>query len=742
MKKYFFLILIFLCSSFVLYAQQLKHRTSLLITTGASNYMGDLGGGDKMAAHFMGVRDIDIAGTRFNIGLGYNYRILEAFSITPTIRYICLYGSDNFTKEPFRNNRDLSFRSSIFESSFDFKYYFVKFKIQSSFESYSIRKNVGMYLLLGFGGFYYNPKTKYENEWISLRPLKTEGQGLPSFTYNGEVYQPNEPYGLFSANVNMGFGVEFRLNGIWTIGFEVSNRYTTTDYLDDVHSYYYPNDVLKQEYGDLTANISDRRINKNLEDRSGGTIERGNPNYNDAYLLFNITIRYTWHFRKMPRYNADDPEIIYKKGADKTPPIIILNDSSRIEVFKNEYIINGKAIDASGIAEILLNGNYIGKNNFSEKVSLREGENKFVIKATDTKGNTANKEIFIIYNKKQVDTIPPVITLNHPTYINTTEKFYTIKGVATDENGIYQTMLNNEKIGNENFKKTVELQQGKNEYKLIATDKKSNSDTVIITINYNAPKQEIIAGKNYALFFAVEDYQDKGWQDLNNPIDDAEAIAKRLNIYFGFDTTIIRNPTRKEIKLKIKEYQDMQFNKNDQLFIFFSGHGYATDQGFFIPSDAVFNDPIADSYFPYASMNLSITAIPCEHILLVLDACHSSTFSEDILFGELYAESRDKIKPKPPEEISELQKFVNKSMNFKSRLVITASVNAISDGKEHSKLTKNFINIFSKYGKENNTDKVLTFEELKSYIKEHNTDAKIRTFQNNEKDGNFLFIVK
>ena len=31
---------------------------------------------------------------------------------------------------------------------------------------------------VGVGGFYFNPKAKYEGKWVSLQPLGTEGQGL------------------------------------------------------------------------------------------------------------------------------------------------------------------------------------------------------------------------------------------------------------------------------------------------------------------------------------------------------------------------------------------------------------------------------------------------------------------------------------------------------------------------------------------------------------------------------------
>ena len=48
-------------------------------------------------------------------------------------------------------------------------------------------------------------------------------------------------------------------------------------------------------------------------------------------------------------------------------------------------------------------------------------------------------------------------------------------------------------------------------------------------------------GKDIALFIAIDQYEH--WQDLRNPIRDAEEIAGDLSEDYGFDTIILRNPT-------------------------------------------------------------------------------------------------------------------------------------------------------------------------------------------------------
>lgn len=442
---------------------------------------------------------------------------------------------------------------------------------------------------------------------------------------------------------------------------------------------------------------------------------------------------------------------IFASNDDVTPPTVNLNHNIYEEVFENNFTISGTATDQSGIKEVLLNNENIGSTSFSKKVILTQGKNKFILKATDKKGNTNPKEIFIVYTKKEEivdvvnkDTKKPLISLNHGTNIKHKQEQFTISGKATDESGIFQVLLNGDRIGTNNFSKNVILKDGENIFILEVTDKKLNISKKEITITYTPPKEELIAGKNYALFFAVQDY--KGTEnDLQNPIKDANAIANKIKNNFNFTSEIIQNPTKEDIILKINEYQDKKYGEKDQLFIHFSGHGFASDQGYFLPSDANFKAKTELSYWSFAEMELKLTAIPCKHILLVLDACHSSTFSKDILFGEYYS-LRKKPNAQPPNEKSERQTFVDNAFKKQSRWVITASVNSISDGKNHSKLTENFIGSKKEYGvltKQNfGNDKIIQFSELESYIEENNKDAKIRTFQNHEIDGNFLFIVK
>src|SRR5271165_2827111 len=62
---------------------------------------------------------------------------------------------------------------------------------------------------------------------------------------------------------------------------------------------------------------------------------------------------------------------------------------------------------------------------------------------------------------------------------------------------------------------------------------------------------------DYALLFATNEYD--SWQPLNNPITDAEAIAKELHDGYGFETEVVTNPKRAEILAKLREYGQRKY---------------------------------------------------------------------------------------------------------------------------------------------------------------------------------------
>ena len=58
---------------------------------------------------------------------------------------------------------------------------------------------VGFYLFAGVGGFYFDPKAQFQNTWVRLKPLGTEGQGLEGGARNTATSRCASPWVWVSA---------------------------------------------------------------------------------------------------------------------------------------------------------------------------------------------------------------------------------------------------------------------------------------------------------------------------------------------------------------------------------------------------------------------------------------------------------------------------------------------------------------------------------------------------------------
>ena len=241
-------------------------------------------------------------------------------------------------------------------------------------------------------------------------------------------------------------------------------------------------------------------------------------------------------------------------------------------------------------------------------------------------------------------------------------------------------------------------------------------------------------GKDYAIFFAVKDYQN--WEDLRTPIKDAKAIAKVLEKEYDFETEILENPTKRTIRKKIAALQKKKFNKEDQLLLFFTGHGefvpssYDPDEGkgYFIPADAKKNDEFRESYLYYPDVKPDINDIACEHILIVIDACFSGSFLK-------YRTGDER-----PGKLNERDLLIENSMEKRCRKGITSGgLKRTQDGYYHSPFTNNFLSGLNTLGGE---DRVLTYNELFVQLTDPSNEPQRGYFGYEDRDSKFLFIAK
>lgn len=242
-------------------------------------------------------------------------------------------------------------------------------------------------------------------------------------------------------------------------------------------------------------------------------------------------------------------------------------------------------------------------------------------------------------------------------------------------------------------------------------------------------------GKDYALIIGISDYDN--WNKLPNPVIDAEAIEKELKEVYGFETQLLRNPTKSEIVQALLKYRrEITYSKDDQLFIFFAGHGYFNEdfqEGYLIAKNSlkVDVDVGGDTFFSHSSLRKVVDNIPCEHIFLVIDACYGGTIDEAIARRgeEPYAEATN------PE-------FIRRKMQYKTRLFVTSGGKVyVPDGRpgQHSPFTRKFLDALRNAG---GKDGILTINGLFSYIERVNPEPRKGEWGGNEPGSDFLFIAK
>ena len=244
--------------------------------------------------------------------------------------------------------------------------------------------------------------------------------------------------------------------------------------------------------------------------------------------------------------------------------------------------------------------------------------------------------------------------------------------------------------------------------------------------------------RDYALFFAVNDYQPgSGFDDLSKPIENAEAIAKELRDRYGFWTEVVKNPTLDQISAKLEAYKTF-FAKNPQgkypstgqLLIYFTGHGISeNNNGYFVPADGN-SKKLYSTAFAYEIWRPFINNIDCRHILVAIDACFSVTFDPD-----WYSKKMNPGDFKRPGELSEGDKLLLANEADKCRILFT------SDGQEdkvpeRSNFARKFLDGLQNGPRQ---DGILTSEGLAGYLRFAAPIPRLTEFGSDEK-GSFVFV--
>lgn len=300
-------------------AQQSKFEFGF--TYGPSNFLGDLGGNGGKGGTFL--KDNMISLTKFMTGFHLGYRPSEFINFRLSLNMGKVQSADSLIKgnggmEEARKARNQHFRSDIQEGFLAAEIYPTVF---FEYDAADVLHRFRPYALLGIGVFHFNPQGQYEaadgsKVWVDLKPLRTEGQGMPGFPERKE-------YNLTQINVPYGVGVKYFVNQNIALSFEIINRKTFTDYIDDVSTNYVSNEDFYAYFGDGTkeATMAVQMANKsafanggNYRPDFGIGSKRGTPTNNDAYYASSIKI--SVRLGKNVQYSSSG------RGSDVKCPII------------------------------------------------------------------------------------------------------------------------------------------------------------------------------------------------------------------------------------------------------------------------------------------------------------------------------------------------------------------------------------------------------------------------------------
>lgn len=219
------------------------------IQLGSTSYFGDLSTTEESYKNI-----------NRSIGISTKFRFNDYFFTNLDVNYYRIEAQDHIIK------RNLSFRSDNFEvvNLYNFEFF--------NYNSLRMIKRsefpIGIHIFCGIGFTTNNPKAFYNDQWIDLRPLRTE----------------NYKYNPVSLIFPIGIGISYEVNKDFTISMNSSYRFTNTDYLDDVSSVYADPKYLPNE------------LSRQLMHRGsvwyGPSSKRGNPTQKDGYLITNLKLDY------------------------------------------------------------------------------------------------------------------------------------------------------------------------------------------------------------------------------------------------------------------------------------------------------------------------------------------------------------------------------------------------------------------------------------------------------------------
>lgn len=260
----------------VSFAANAQYNFDAGISVGAANYLGDIGGNILTRRDF--VADMKMEETHMSSSAFVRYRFNPFFALKGSLTWARISGDDKLSENPARNTRNLNFRNDVIELAAQGQFIF--YEIHDLGRSFRHQDNFRLFVGLGAGIAYHNPKAYYEGAYVALRPLTTEG----------------EKYSKFTAVIPATGGFYFTFDKQYRIGFDLTWRTTFTDYLDDVSTVYADPSELPNSLAAELANRTDELSSVSpafAENFTPGN-KRGDQTHNDSYITSSVEFSYAF----------------------------------------------------------------------------------------------------------------------------------------------------------------------------------------------------------------------------------------------------------------------------------------------------------------------------------------------------------------------------------------------------------------------------------------------------------------
>ena len=155
---------------------------------------------------------------------------------------------------------------------------------------------------------------------------------------------------------------------------------------------------------------------------------------------------------------------------------------------------------------------------------------------------------------------------------------------------------------------------------------------------------EEFAGGSYAYFIGISHYTNEGIPQLASPANDIESLQAVLQQKHGFKVIPVLlpkgnapakslpNPLLDSTRQDLLDFvKNIRCEEDSRLIVYFACHGVAESiteggnpEGFLLPSDAQLS--VHSSYISMSEIHAVLSALPCRHLLIILDCCYAGAF--------------------------------------------------------------------------------------------------------------------